>query len=325
MGTHQKGPPQTTINLAEEVEGGADALSRLPSRLKRYAAAHDRALVNLIQVRKRVNILKESDPLCYQRLVKVMVSMTDCGNFLLFRHYYTVDKVRLAAARFCKVHLLCPLCAIRRGSKMLVTLLQRYAVIIAENPGLKMSMLTLTVKNGEDLSERHDHLKKSYQRLLERRRDHLRRGTGFTEFVKCEGLVGSYEVTNRGHGWHPHLHLMVLHHYRIDAAALKVEWKSITGDSSVLRIDPARHPEDPVLDFLEICKYSLKFSDLTPAQNLEAYEILRGRRLVVSAGLFWGVDLPEDLTDEPLEDLPYFEMLYRYVVGSGYNFVPSIS
>lgn len=318
MGTHKKGNPQTTVNLAEEVERGFDELGKLPSRLERYAAAHDRALTNLSQVRERVKSGNEDDPFI-MHLVKVKARMMGCGHYLGFRHYFTVDKVRLTAAQFCKAHLLCPLCAIRRGSKMVDTLVQRYAVIMAENPGLKMSMITLTVKNGDDLTERHEHLKKSYQKLLKRRRDFLTKGTGFTEFAKCEGLVGSYEVTNKGNGWHPHLHLMVLHRDRINAAALKREWHAITKDSTVLRIDPARHPEDPAIDFLEICKYSLKFGDLTPEQNLDAYEALHGRRLVVSAGLFWGVEIPEELTDDPLEDLPYYELLYKYVAGSGYN------
>jgi hypothetical protein len=207
---------------------------------------------------------------------------------------------------------------------MVETLVERYNIIIAENPGLKMSMITLTVQNGDDLTERHEHLKKSYQRLLERRRDYLRKGTGFTEFAKIEGLFGSYEVTNKGNGWHPHIHLIVLHHDRINAAALKREWKAITGDSHVLRIDRCRHPEDPAQDFLEVCKYALKFGDLSPKLNLDAYEALRGKRLVVSAGLFWGLEIPEDLTDDPLEDLPYFDMLYKFVSGSGYNLTTKV-
>jgi len=321
MGTHKRGNPQTTVNLAEEVERGFDELGKLPSRLERYAAAHDRALVNLSQVHARVKSY-EGDPLMagpfHNHLLKVQARMAGCGHYLGFRHYYTVDKLRLTAAQFCKAHLLCPLCAIRRGSKMVDTLVQRYNIITAENPGLQMSMITLTVKNGSDLAERHEHLKKSFQRLLSRRRDYLKKGRGFTEFAKIEGLFGSYEVTKPS-DWHPHMHLIVLHRDRINAAALKREWLDITGDSHVLRIDRSRHPEDPAIDFLEVCKYALKFGDLTPEDNMDAYEALQGKRLVVSAGLFWGLEIPEELTDEPLEDLPYHDLLYKYVAGSGYN------
>ena len=43
---------------------------------------------------------------------------------------------------------------------------------------------------------------------------------------------------------------------------------------------------------------------------------LKGKRLTGSFGSMYGVKLPEKLTDEmPLEELPYMEMLYRFVFG----------
>jgi hypothetical protein len=46
---------------------------------------------------------------------------------------------------------------------------------------------------------------------------------------------------------------------------------------------------------------------------------LSGKRLVFSFGLFWGVQVPEELADEALDDLPYTEELYRFVFGAGYS------
>jgi len=46
---------------------------------------------------------------------------------------------------------------------------------------------------------------------------------------------------------------------------------------------------------------------------------MTGKNLLFSAGLFRGVDVPEDMTDTPLEDLPYIELFYNYLPGSGYN------
>ena len=44
---------------------------------------------------------------------------------------------------------------------------------------------------------------------------------------------------------------------------------------------------------------------------------LKGKRLTGSFGSMYGVKLPEKLTDEmPLEELPYMEMLYRFVFGT---------
>jgi hypothetical protein len=327
-----KKSPNTDI-LAGEVEGDFDEIAKLPARLERYSKAHQRARINLAHVIERVkssnpeNVIFVHDAVSFDpfisHLQKVSHRMSNCGNYLGFRHYYTVGKVRLTAACFCKAHLLCPLCAIRRGSKMVETLVERYNHIVKTNPpGLKMSMITLTVKNGEDLSERHEHLKKSFQRILKRRRDFIDKGRGNTEFSKIEGLFGSYEVTKPS-DWHPHMHLIVLHRQRISAAALKREWLDITGDSHVLRIDSCRHPEDPAQDFLEVCKYALKFADLTPEDNLEAYEALHGKRLVVSSGLFFGLEIPEELTDLPLDELPYFELFYQYLSGIGYSLTQS--
>ena len=328
----EKGNPESIDFLAGEIETGFDELGKLPSRLERYANAHKRALENLSQIRshiKKFNDLPENqfnddgwgrslNP-TIRHIENVRDRLTECGNYLGFREYPTVGKVRLIAARFCMAHLLCPLCAIRRGSKMIESCVVRYNMIMSENPKLKMSMITFTVKNGDDLMERHNHLKKSFQRLTKRACDYKNKGTGYTEFSKVLGFVGSYEVTNKGNGWHPHLHLMVLHSKRIDAAILKAEWLEITKDSHVLRIDPARHPKDPGIDFLEVCKYALKFGDLTPEQNLQAYIALCGKRLIVTSGLFWGLKIPEKLTDDEIEGLPYFDRIYKYVVGSGYN------
>jgi hypothetical protein len=320
----KKGPskteaPESIEILAEDIETGADEIAKLPARLLRYATAHERAMLNLAHLRLKTEV--EDMPVLLQRwLLGIQTRLANCGNYLGFRHYYTVGKVRLTVACFCKVHLLCPLCAIRRGSKVLETLVAKHAAITAEHPHLKMYMLTLTVKNGPDLAERHAHLKKGFQQLLDRRRTVKKGNRGNTEFAKIKALVGSYETT-KPDDWHPHLHLMILTDSRLNAAKLKAEWHDITGDSHVLRLDRAKHPKNPALDFLEICKYALKFGDLTPEQNLEAFMALRQKQLLVTAGLFRGIRIPEELTDIPLDELPYFDMLYRFIEGKGYSWV----
>lgn len=306
-GPPEKGNPQEPESLQAEVQGGSDEIGRLPSRLDRYAQARARALVNLSHLRE----LQTGED-----LTRIQAAMAECGGYLVFRHYHTADRVNLAGANFCKVALLCPLCAVRRGAKSLKAFLERYQVIMAAHPALKLSLVTVTVKNGPDLAERHAHLKKAVSAVLARRRKALAGGRVDTEWSKAVAIVGSYEVTNRGNGFHPHVHMLVLHHDRLDAQAMKEEWLRVTGDSHVLRIDPARHPDDPARDFLEVFKYAVKFSDLTPAQNVEAWQTLRGKRLLFSVGLFRGVEIPDELTDECPDDLPYIEMFYRYLCGA---------
>lgn len=321
-----EGNPSEHFSLAAEVQRGFDELGKLPDRLKRYAFARERALVNLSEVDKLVTKNLETNILFIRKLESIRPRLAQCGDYLAFKQYYTAGKVRLTAANFCMVHLLCPLCAIRRGSKSLEAYLKRFEIIKAENPTLKLSMLTLTVKNGDDLGERFNHLKKSVSVMLERRRKALKGQRGYhSEFAKIAGLVGSIEITKDGaldgsaSGWHPHAHIMVLHEERFDYVALKGEWLKITGDSHVLNLTPAKHPNDPAQDFLEVFKYALKFADLTTVQNLEAYRVMNGKNLLFSAGLFRGVEIPESMLDEELDDLPYVELFYRYLPGSGYN------
>jgi hypothetical protein len=242
--------------------------------------------------------------------------MQECGEYLAFRNYHTQGRVFLSAANFCRAHLLCPFCAVRRGAKAMRAYLERYQAVMRANPHLKLYLVTVTVKNGPDLAERHAHLKKAVSVVLARRRNALSSGRAQTEWSKVRAIVGSYEVTNKGKGWHPHVHMLVLVDERLDAQAMKDEWLRITGDSHVLRIDVPHHADDPARDFLEVFKYAVKFSDLTPEQNFEAFLQLRGKRLLFSVGLFRDVEIPDDLTDSlPDEDLPFIEMLYHYLNG----------
>ena len=94
-----------------------------------------------------------------QATMKTAAGLASCGNYLHFREYFTVGKVRLHSATFCKQHLVCPLCAIRRGAKALGAYLTRWQVIQEERQDLRPYLLTLTVKNGDDLEERQNHLR----------------------------------------------------------------------------------------------------------------------------------------------------------------------
>jgi hypothetical protein len=112
--------------------------------------------------------------------------------------------------------------------------------------------------------------------------------------------------------------LVMLDRY-VDQKALSAEWKSITGDSFVVGITRLDRDRPPIEAFVEVFKYAVKFSDLTPAQIWHVAQTLGGQRLLFSLGCFRGVEVPEELTDEPLDGLPFFELLYRYVAGIGYT------
>lgn len=290
--------------LAGESNQGADDASVLPGRLDRYAKAHQRTV-------------QMSDYASEQGEVKLADRLANCGTYLLFRDYYTVSKIRLHAAYFCKKHLLCPLCAIRRGAKMVKAYMDRLEVIKAANPRLKASLVTFTVKDGPDLVERFNHLQKSLQRL------HKARVTPrmSNEACKASGAVWSYEF-KRGSGsglWHPHVHAVWLHEDAIDSRVLSQEWHAITGDSFIIDVTPFHDQENVITGFLEVFKYAVKFSDLPLLDNWHGHQVLAGKRLIASFGLFRGVEIPESLLDEPLDELPYIEHFYRYVANAGYS------
>lgn len=256
---------------------------------------------------------------------RVISNIDQCFNYLVFHHYYTVEELRLVRATSCKKHLLCAPCAIRRAAKAVRAYLGRFQEIIASQSDLEPYLLTLTIKNGHDLPERFNHLAKAMKAILKSRRNYASNGRGFNEFCKIDGGVYSYELTHSQHGWHPHIHMVVLlpKGSRIDfnplnpkQSKLSKDWLNITGDSFIVDVRPIQG--DPVEGFIEVFKYALKFSDLTPEQTVEAYSFLQGKRLQGSFGSFRGVEVPQELNDDPLEELPFIELIYKYT-GQTFN------
>ena len=255
-----------------------------------------------------------------QLAVKSAQKLSECGNYLLFKNYFTVGEIRLSKMQTCQQHLLCPFCAALRASKSMQKYLERIDQVLQENRKLKPVLITLTVKNGSDLAERSEHLMKSFRALLERRRDYEKKGRGFNEFCKVQGAMYSYENTfnEKTDEWHPHIHMFALVDQWIDQQEFSEYWHSITGDSMV--VDVRRVKKEKGHGYskaaAEVCKYALKFGDLSVEKTWEAFKVLKGKRLTGSFGLLWGVKIPDTMTDDmPEHDLPYLEMLYKFVSG----------
>lgn len=255
------------------------------------------------------------------RATKSAQKLLVCGNFLLFKNFYTIDQIKLSKFHVCNQHLLCPFCAGIRASKAIQKYTERVDEVLSKNRKLKPVLITFTVKNGTDLGERSSHLMKSFRTLMERRRDYLKKGRGFNEFCKINGAMYSYENTFNPDTkeWHPHLHMFALLDDWIDQEELSQYWHSITGDSMIVDIRRVKKQKD--LGYAkaaaEVCKYALKFGDLSVENTWEAFKVLKGKRLSGAFGSLYGVKIPENLADEmPDEnDLPYLEMLYKFVFG----------
>ena len=305
--TWPEGQKESPDSVAAEI--GAESVEALPGRVDRYGKAKQRALDVAEYMRASAT---GKDAATANRVAS-------CGEWLAFRHYFTADTVRLHAASFCMKHLLCPLCAIRRGARTLDAYLTRWEALRAGNPALRAYLVTLTVKNGEDLGERFKHLHASQRELWKRKQ----RGRG-SALDGVAGAVWSYEF-KRGSGsglWHPHLHMIaVAESMTIEGQGnpgpIAAEWKAITGDSHMVDVRPIDQA-DPVSGFLEVFKYAVKVSDMEPADAVEAFRVLSGKRLIASSGIFIGVPVPEALTDEPLDGLPFVELFFRWLRG-GYT------
>ena len=291
----------------------------LRARLRRQdtAKSHTLALVSAIG-----SVNAQAIGLRYQRIL-------ECGDWLKYRDYFTGPGIKLHSANFCMNTLVCSLCAIRRASRNMAAYLERFQVVQAACPELRPYLVTLTVRNGPDLGERlkklTDSLKLLHHRRVETKSKSLMR--------EVAGGVYSIEVTNTGKEWHPHVHAIWLAEEAPNMYALRGEWEQITGDSFICDVRPIVALTDVPADidphaggFAEVFKYALKPSELGPAMMVAAYPVLKGKRLLASFGVFRGVQVPESLADDltGLEDLPYFELLFRHT-RTGYKLqVPAV-
>ena len=303
-------------------EGGT-----LARRITKYERAKLRSLQMLAFLENELKNSSIQD--CRQQLIRKQVGLLrGCGTWLQFAYYFGWledsfrDEYRLVRACFCDQHLICNCCAIRRSIQKLNAYLERYRYIRKTKPHLTPYLITFTVKNGQDLRERFEHLVSSFRVLQDRRRRYLSvpKRHPFTQLAKVSGGVGTFECTyNMYREYHPHFHLIGLCTAPPNHKPLVDEWREITGDSFIVDIRPFDDVLNPEMAFKEVFKYVLKFSTMPVDVNYQASRVLAGRRLLISFGDFWGVKVPDQLTDEPLDREHveyYFEWLdnhYRLV------------
>ena len=77
-----------------------------------------------------------------------------------------------------------PMCAGIRAARSMKRYLDRIHELMRQKRGLKPVLITLTVKNGESLEERYNHLTRSFRTLLSRYRDYKKKVGGLINFAK---------------------------------------------------------------------------------------------------------------------------------------------
>ena len=282
----------------------------LATRIAKYGRAKRRSVQMLAYLQERLRNAPVGD--CRRALLKRQVGLLRaCGTWLHFAYYFGWSEAgckheyRLVRANFCDQHLICNFCAVRRSIQKLNAYLKRYRHLLQLNPYRIPLLITFTVKNGPDLRERFGHLVRSFRRLQDNRRRYRSspRKHPFTQLAKVTGGVGAFENTYNAEtkAHHPHFHLIALCNDIPAHKPLVDEWQAITKDSFVVDIRPFEDVSNPEAAFMEVFKYTLKFSTLPLDVNYQASRVLAGKRLLISFGDFWGVKVPEQLTDEPLD------------------------
>ena len=221
------------------------------------------------------------------------------------------------------------MCALRRSAKTVKEYEKKVNQVLAENPGLVPVLLTLTVKNGLDLHERTRHLDGALSRIINNRRRSEYGDRHTTSFRAIHGAAGAFEF-KRGAGsglWHPHVHLVALVKSETDLLDLEwnisEEWRKQTKDSFNVDITPidTSTDESRFKAICEVFRYALKFGEMEIEDQVHAYKVLRGKRLVRSFGSLYGVQVSDDLNDTIEDELalkPYIDLVYEYSKNKGY-------
>ena len=318
MGQQRGRQKRKTPALISEVLAGSDTGQGHKQKLQQYAGAKHHALA----VAKY--ILSE-EPALY----KVAEQVEACGAWLIFRHFYIQDKYRLIGGCTCRKHLLCAMCALRRSAKQVMAYAAKIHQVVSDYPGLVPVLITLTIKNGADLEERTNHLESAFRRMVRNRSNAKAGGRHTTVFRLVHGAAGAFEFKRGANSglWHPHVHLFALVASDVDLMAMEWgmsdEWRKLTRDSHNVDVTPIDWgtEESQLRAVCEVFRYALKFGEMEIADQVHAYKVLSGRRLVRDFGSLHGVvvsDDPHQAIEEELKLQPYVDMMYEYSVKQGY-------
>lgn len=228
--------------------------------------------------------------------------------------YWGSGERHIYGAEFCH-DALCPVCAWRKS----LYLYKRLSSKVEQDIPF-LSHLVLTLRNRASIAGMVDDLW-AYWRKLSRRR-------WFKRLVS--GYYVSLEFTNRGRGWHGHLHVMValredlsdeeLH--RIKVEKVEREWQGITGDSFVCEWVRAQ-------DVHEVVKYvsnMVVYEGGGEEELLALAREIKGRRMRSAGGVFRGYDVEvtseemlegdgiSEVEPEVFEEWEFDESLGRYVL-----------
>lgn len=191
---------------------------------------------------------------------------------------------------------LCGTCAAERARRLAAALQERVEAELAERPGTRAVFLTLTIRNTPEISAETISQLWAWFRQLRKRK----------EWRGVTGSGAGMEFTNRGRGWHPHLHALLTvapGAWLPDQARWSEAWAEVTGGSVIVDIRPIRG--DLSKACAEVAKYAAKAPELeSDADILALHRAISGRRLWATTGILRGVEDAEDVPEfAPAEDV----------------------
>jgi plasmid rolling circle replication initiator protein Rep len=194
----------------------------------------------------------------------------------------------------CELPRLCQCCGLAHSSELFGKFKPALDRLVLERPTLDGHFVTLTVQDHPDLLTALDNLDRALGLFQVNFRNRRRRRNAL-EF--CEGGVFSIEV-KRGENsgaWHPHVHGVLFFDRRPDYDGLRKLWNNSTRQESASNCFKwIRKKVDGTFDAKAVCeifKYSIKFQDLPPADQYEAFLRTRKRALLRRFGCLRGVEL----------------------------------
>lgn len=183
-----------------------------------------------------------------------------------------------------------------------------------QNAKLKPVMITITIKNKDDIHEAFDHIKHSFTKLMKRANNHKNRKNPplvMDEFCKVVGGVYAFEIKKgKGGKWHPHIHFFALLNDYIDQEKLSSEWFDITGDSFVVGISECK--KGILKGLIEVLKYTTKFSEMKPAEIVEISNMAKNRTLCSPVGILRGVKV-QPIDEDTQLDGAYIDYIAHFM------------
>jgi hypothetical protein len=197
-------------------------------------------------------------------------STLTCGRHVISRKPFNNCEFRL-----------CPHCASRRSKKIA----RKYLPMMTEF--LKTGrftpchlVLTQAHRKGETVAASRKRLMKSFGNLVKRKffEQHFAGGVYAFEATISE----SVDVAGC---WHSHLHLLVFRRRFFDISHLRSEWKKVTGDSHVLRLDPVKDIQSGLREILKYVSKPLDIAKFKP-RHLREFLLMKGAKMFGAFGQF---------------------------------------